>query len=142
MVAMPDINIHEEMVDMIASSRTYEANLAVVKNARDHGHAGAVHRQTLISRRPLMDALSALKLVMTGPQAESRLPMPPRKRRHPPAKSIPAAELQQLDSRQLGRSAALRRAQLRPAAAPISQSMLGDFVSDVAPRSRPRPATR
>jgi flagellar basal-body rod protein FlgC len=34
MVAMPDINIHEEMVDMIASSRTYEANLAVVKNAR------------------------------------------------------------------------------------------------------------
>ena len=34
MVAMPDINIHEEMVDMIAASRTYEANLAVVKNAR------------------------------------------------------------------------------------------------------------
>jgi flagellar basal-body rod protein FlgC len=34
MVAMPDINIHEEMVDMIASSRTYEANIAVVKNAR------------------------------------------------------------------------------------------------------------
>lgn len=34
MVAMPDINIHEEMVDMIASSRAYEANLAVVKNAR------------------------------------------------------------------------------------------------------------
>lgn len=34
MVAMPDINIHKEMVDMIASSRTYEANLAVVKNAR------------------------------------------------------------------------------------------------------------
>jgi flagellar basal-body rod protein FlgC len=34
MVAMPDININEEMVDMIASSRTYEANLAVVKNAR------------------------------------------------------------------------------------------------------------
>jgi flagellar basal-body rod protein FlgC len=33
MVAMPDINIHEEMVDMIASSRSYEANLAVVKNA-------------------------------------------------------------------------------------------------------------
>lgn len=33
MVAMPDINIHEEMVDMIASSRAYEANLAVVKNA-------------------------------------------------------------------------------------------------------------
>jgi flagellar basal-body rod protein FlgC len=34
MVAMPDINIHEEMVDMIASSRSYEANLAVVRNAR------------------------------------------------------------------------------------------------------------
>ena len=35
MVAMPDINIHEEMVDMITSSRTYEANLAVAKNARN-----------------------------------------------------------------------------------------------------------
>jgi flagellar basal-body rod protein FlgC len=34
MVAMPDINIHEEMVDMISSSRAFEANLAVVKNAR------------------------------------------------------------------------------------------------------------
>ncbi len=34
MVAMPDINIHEEMVDMITSSRAYEANLAVVKNSR------------------------------------------------------------------------------------------------------------
>ncbi|HYG33584.1 MAG TPA: flagellar basal body rod protein FlgC [Clostridia bacterium] len=34
MVAMPDINIHEEMADMIAASRTFEANLAVVKNAR------------------------------------------------------------------------------------------------------------
>jgi flagellar basal-body rod protein FlgC len=34
MVAMPNINIHEEMVDMIASSRSYEANLAVAKNAR------------------------------------------------------------------------------------------------------------
>jgi flagellar basal-body rod protein FlgC len=34
MVAMPDINVHEEMVDMIASSRSYEANLAVIKNAR------------------------------------------------------------------------------------------------------------
>ena len=33
MVAMPDINIHEEMVDMIAGSRSYEANLAVAKNA-------------------------------------------------------------------------------------------------------------
>jgi flagellar basal-body rod protein FlgC len=34
MVAMPDINIHEEMVDMITSSRAFEANLAVVKNSR------------------------------------------------------------------------------------------------------------
>jgi flagellar basal-body rod protein FlgC len=34
MVALPDINIHEEMVDLIAASRTYEANLAVVKSAR------------------------------------------------------------------------------------------------------------
>jgi flagellar basal-body rod protein FlgC len=34
MVAMPDINIHQEMVDMITSSRAYEANLAVVKNSR------------------------------------------------------------------------------------------------------------
>jgi flagellar basal-body rod protein FlgC len=34
MVAMPDIKIHEEMADYITSSRTYEANLAVVKNAR------------------------------------------------------------------------------------------------------------
>ncbi|HTI70333.1 MAG TPA: flagellar basal body rod protein FlgC [Candidatus Limnocylindria bacterium] len=34
MVAMPNINIHEEMVDMIASSRAFEANLMVVKNSR------------------------------------------------------------------------------------------------------------
>ena len=34
MVAMPNINIHEEMADLIASSRAFEANLAVVKNAR------------------------------------------------------------------------------------------------------------
>lgn len=34
MVAVPDISIHEEMADLIASSRSYEANLAVVKNAR------------------------------------------------------------------------------------------------------------
>jgi flagellar basal-body rod protein FlgC len=33
MVAMPDININDEMVDMISSSRSYEANLAVIKNA-------------------------------------------------------------------------------------------------------------
>lgn len=34
MVAMPNINIHEEMVDLMASSRAYEANLNVVKTAR------------------------------------------------------------------------------------------------------------
>jgi flagellar basal-body rod protein FlgC len=34
MVALPNINIHEEMADMISASRTLEANLAVVKNAR------------------------------------------------------------------------------------------------------------
>ncbi len=34
MVQMPDINIHEEMADMIAASRAYEANLASVKTAR------------------------------------------------------------------------------------------------------------
>ena len=33
MVAMPNVNIHEEMADLIVSSRAYEANLAVVKNA-------------------------------------------------------------------------------------------------------------
>ncbi len=35
MVAMPNIDIHEEMVDLIAASRAFEANLAVVKNARN-----------------------------------------------------------------------------------------------------------
>lgn len=34
MVAMPNINIHEEMADLIAASRAFEANLAVVKNGR------------------------------------------------------------------------------------------------------------
>ena len=34
MISMPNINIHEEMADLISASRTYEANLAVVKNAR------------------------------------------------------------------------------------------------------------
>ena len=34
MVAVPDINMAEEMVDLIAASRAFEANLAVVKNAR------------------------------------------------------------------------------------------------------------
>jgi flagellar basal-body rod protein FlgC len=34
MVAMPNVNINEEMADMIAASRAFEANLAVVKNSR------------------------------------------------------------------------------------------------------------
>jgi flagellar basal-body rod protein FlgC len=34
MVAMPNVNIHEEMADMIVASRAYEANLAVARNAR------------------------------------------------------------------------------------------------------------
>jgi flagellar basal-body rod protein FlgC len=34
MVAMPNINVNEEMADMIAASRAFEANLAVVKNSR------------------------------------------------------------------------------------------------------------
>jgi flagellar basal-body rod protein FlgC len=34
MVSLPNINIHEEMADLISASRTFEANLAVVKNSR------------------------------------------------------------------------------------------------------------
>jgi flagellar basal-body rod protein FlgC len=34
MVALPNINIYEEMVDLMAASRAYEANLNVVKTAR------------------------------------------------------------------------------------------------------------
>lgn len=34
MVAMPNVNIHEEMADLMATSRSFEANLAVVRNAR------------------------------------------------------------------------------------------------------------
>jgi flagellar basal-body rod protein FlgC len=34
MVAMPNVNIHEEMADLISASRTFEANLSVVKNAK------------------------------------------------------------------------------------------------------------
>ena len=33
-VRYPNVNAHEEMVDLIASSRVFEANIAVVKNAR------------------------------------------------------------------------------------------------------------
>jgi flagellar basal-body rod protein FlgC len=34
MVGYPDINIHEEMADLITASRAFEANLAVVRNAK------------------------------------------------------------------------------------------------------------
>jgi flagellar basal-body rod protein FlgC len=34
MVSTPNINISEEMADLISASRTFEANLAVIKNAR------------------------------------------------------------------------------------------------------------
>jgi flagellar basal-body rod protein FlgC len=34
MVALPAINIHEEMVDLMAASRAFEANLSVIRNAR------------------------------------------------------------------------------------------------------------
>ena len=33
-IEMPNISVHEEMVDLIASSRAFEANLAVLKTAR------------------------------------------------------------------------------------------------------------
>jgi flagellar basal-body rod protein FlgC len=34
MVAMPNINIYEEMIELMSASRSYEANLSVVKTAR------------------------------------------------------------------------------------------------------------
>lgn len=34
MVAMPNVNLHEEMADLVAASRAFEANLAVVRSAR------------------------------------------------------------------------------------------------------------
>jgi flagellar basal-body rod protein FlgC len=34
LVSMPNINMQEEMADLISASRSYEANLAVVKNSR------------------------------------------------------------------------------------------------------------
>jgi flagellar basal-body rod protein FlgC len=34
MVAMPNVNVHQEMADMLVASRAFEANLAVVRNAR------------------------------------------------------------------------------------------------------------
>jgi flagellar basal-body rod protein FlgC len=34
MLTLPNVSIHEEMADMIAASRTFEANLAVLKTAK------------------------------------------------------------------------------------------------------------
>lgn len=34
MVTMPNVNLAFEMVDLITASRAYEANLSVVKNAK------------------------------------------------------------------------------------------------------------
>ena len=34
MVALPNINIHEEMVDLVSATHRFEANLALIKNAR------------------------------------------------------------------------------------------------------------
>lgn len=34
MISLPNVNIHEEMADLISASRSFEANLAVVKNSR------------------------------------------------------------------------------------------------------------
>jgi flagellar basal-body rod protein FlgC len=34
MVAMPNVNVNTEMADMISASRAFDANVAVVKNAR------------------------------------------------------------------------------------------------------------
>ncbi len=38
MVRMPNVNLAYEMVDLISSTRAYEANLAVVKNAKQMAH--------------------------------------------------------------------------------------------------------
>ncbi len=38
MVQMPNVNLAFEMVDLISSTRAYEANLAVVKNAKQMAH--------------------------------------------------------------------------------------------------------
>lgn len=34
MVAMPNVNVHEEMADLITASRSFEANLSVIRTAR------------------------------------------------------------------------------------------------------------
>ena len=33
-VSYPAISVHEEMADLVSASRTYEANLAVIRNGR------------------------------------------------------------------------------------------------------------
>jgi flagellar basal-body rod protein FlgC len=38
MVHLPNVNLAYEMVDLITSTRAYEANLAVVKNAKQMAH--------------------------------------------------------------------------------------------------------
>jgi flagellar basal-body rod protein FlgC len=35
MVTMPNVDLAKEMVDLVSASRTYEANLAVMRNARN-----------------------------------------------------------------------------------------------------------
>lgn len=35
MVRMPNVDLAKEMVDLVSASRTYEANLAVLRNARN-----------------------------------------------------------------------------------------------------------
>jgi flagellar basal-body rod protein FlgC len=35
LISLPNINIHEEMADLISASRSFEADLAVVKNSRN-----------------------------------------------------------------------------------------------------------
>ena len=34
LVQMPNVNVHEEMADLIAASRTFDANVAVLKTAK------------------------------------------------------------------------------------------------------------
>jgi flagellar basal-body rod protein FlgC len=34
MVQLPNVNVHEEMADLIAASRTFDANIAVLKTAK------------------------------------------------------------------------------------------------------------
>ena len=47
-VAMPNINIVNEMVDMMSASRAYEANVTAINSAKKHGDEGFGYRQSLI----------------------------------------------------------------------------------------------